>query len=85
MKVRRQRNGKDGVFVFLPFYTIPHDKLEAVHVNEDIHRGRAILVNVGWVSIEEYKENKLRNFRLPDSEKFEIVNNEISNLYKIYW
>ena len=54
------------------------DALEASQLNIDKGKGYGTLVNVGWIPLEEYKKNKLRNFKLPDKEDFEIVNNELS-------
>ena len=78
-KVRRRNHlGEDGVYVFLPFITKNVDALEASQLNIDKGKGYGTLVNVGWIPLEEYKKNKLRNFKLPDKEDFEIVNNELS-------
>ena len=78
--MRRKKDGKDGVFIFLPFLTTPTDLPESVHVNQNFNSGHGVLVNVGWLSIDEYKKNGLRNFKLPESEDFDIVNNELGNL-----
>ena len=79
--MRRQKNGEDGVFVFLPFMTSPDDLPESYHDRKTSGGGYGVLVNVGWVPIEEYKTHGLRNFKLPESENIDIINNELGKRY----
>jgi hypothetical protein len=81
MEVRRKKDGEEGVFVFLPFITRNMETNEASQINYYPGAGHGVLVNVGWVSLAEYKKNKLRNFRLPDPENFEIINNSLSKVF----
>lgn len=83
MEVRRKKNKEDGVFVFLPFITQNIETNEASQVNYHEGSVHGVLVNVGWVPLEEYKKNKLRNFKLPDPENFEIINSGLGNIIKI--
>jgi hypothetical protein len=63
--------------VFLPFMTTPDDILESYNELSIPDQGIGVLVNVGWVPIEEYKESGLKNFKLPEPEKFDIINNNL--------
>ena len=65
------------MFVFLPFMTLPEDLPESFHENKLPGQGYGVLVNVGWVPIEEYKQHGLRNFKLPEPENMDIINNDL--------
>lgn len=78
--VRRKKNGVDGVYIFLPFVTEMIDKHESAEINMVGSFVKGVMVNVGFMSLEKFKKDGLKDFKLPDMPKVITVNNKESIL-----
>lgn len=63
------------MYVILPFSISNNFAQESSTVNWGNLQNQVVMVNVGWISMKEYKLYGLRRIKLPSPENFQVVNN----------
>lgn len=83
--MRRKRNGQDGVYIFVPFVTKTINKNES-HQHPLLNdNSQGVMVNVGWMSLEDFEKNGLKDFKFPEMSKVIALNNMESNIINYRW
>ena len=79
--MKRKKDGKKGMYVIIPFSISNDFAQEACSIHPGTMQESVVMVNVGWISMKEYKMYGLRRVKLPLPENFQVVNNNRGTVY----